>query len=121
MLQGGVVVAPVLSDLQGVNLVLDGTSTFSVTQIARFEQGRTQLTAGVWTFTALTQADGTNFTGTGAQVTLPILTRLVHGGCAAGVPRVCRGCTADAHGSTDQRHAIDGTQIAAARHAPRPR
>lgn len=73
---GGSIDAPILADLTGFSLDLDGTGTFPVGQILTMTNGAVTVSGIDQAFAALTQARGTIFTANGVHVDLGQLTDL---------------------------------------------
>ncbi len=84
-----------LTTLSDVDLTLDGTGTFSYSQITSFTGGSITIPGGTFDFSSLTDADGSGFTVNGGSLSLPQLTR------AVGASFVANGAIALTSGSFD--------------------
>ncbi|HND50955.1 MAG TPA: hypothetical protein PLV92_01110, partial [Pirellulaceae bacterium] len=77
---GGVIAAPLLTDLQGVNLVLDRTGVLSTANWTQFTSGRISLTGVDRNFPSLANATDTELIVTSIHAGFPALTDLSSGG-----------------------------------------
>jgi hypothetical protein len=74
---GGTLKDPALTILNGVDIMLDGTGTVPLNQIARLNNGAVSLSGGAVTLGGLTNADGSSFGVTGgAMLSVPNLATL---------------------------------------------
>ena len=61
-----------LTTLSDVNLILDGTGTFSYSQLAQFTSATMTLPAGTYTLNSLAVVDGSSFVGVGGGLSLSL-------------------------------------------------
>ncbi len=99
---GGIIIAPLLTDLTGVALTLDGTGTLFVAQMQALINGVVSVSGSDQLFTSLTLATGTTFTIDGVHADLSLVTDLTRSSIT-----LSGGGTADLASAT----AIDGASF----------
>ena len=99
---GGAIVAPQLTRLDGVNLVLDGTGVLAVGQLETLLNGRLVISGAGQSFPSLTRADGTAIEVQGVPADFGAVTRMSRASV-----KLTGGGTADLHSASD----IDGASF----------